>query len=328
MAESEGGGRQSLGQDAIFSDVPEDTDEQFQDHPEYAPRQGMPAKERVKRFESMSIRRRANTGDIVDYAGDRHFKMELDFSHNHDFGGDQGTFLKDEMRGADEARGSGFLGGKLHGGYESSGETEPEEGFSSLGFPYSDSQVRNIEAIQKQEQEVAWEAVTDPVIEGLHRGYPSQEESLLYDSESRLQVTGTQAFGRDIGASGLSQADRESQIEAGGSFQNGPDSQARFSEESILKAKAAVLRRLGGSSPGSFENIQLLEKFGKVMFPAYKSEVLHCLSPGAELRTRGELSISLRDAVVHSRSQVFRNLNDLVDCVKDELRRVEMSAPA
>jgi hypothetical protein len=84
-----------------------------------------------------------------------------------------------------------------------------------------------------------------------------------------------------------------------------------------------VLGKLGGSSPGSEENLQLADKFAGVSFPASREEVLRSLPPGAEFHVRS-VAVDLREAVAESRTGTFRFLNDLIDCVKDALRRAEM----
>jgi hypothetical protein len=67
-----------------------------------------------------------------------------------------------------------------------------------------------------------------------------------------------------------------------------------------------------------------------VQFPTHRDEVLKRLDPVAEFRFRmgpssssPDITVDLRHAVASSRSDSFRNMNDLIDCVKDELRRAE-----
>jgi hypothetical protein len=84
----------------------------------------------------------------------------------------------------------------------------------------------------------------------------------------------------------------------------------------------AVLGHLGGSSPGSEENQQLFEKFASVHFPVSRDDVLRSLPASAEFRARG-IAVDLREAIADSRTQVFRSLSDLIDAVKDEIRRSE-----
>lgn len=89
------------------------------------------------------------------------------------------------------------------------------------------------------------------------------------------------------------------------------------------KVWAAILKRLGGSSPGSEENLQLAEAFSRVRFPADQEGVLAKVAPGAELRLREGIVVDLHLAIEHSRPRSYRSIGDLVDCVKDELRRME-----
>ena len=84
----------------------------------------------------------------------------------------------------------------------------------------------------------------------------------------------------------------------------------------------AVLRKLGGGSPGSEENLQVAGLFAKVLFPASREEVLDRLTPGSEFRA-GNLSVDLREAVSESRTATFRTLYDVIDCVKDALLKAE-----
>lgn len=84
----------------------------------------------------------------------------------------------------------------------------------------------------------------------------------------------------------------------------------------------AVLGRLGGSSPGSEENLQLAETFAGVHFPATPEDVLRCLPPVSEFRVR-KVAVDLRRAIAGSRAPAFQNANDLIDAVKDEIRRAE-----
>lgn len=85
----------------------------------------------------------------------------------------------------------------------------------------------------------------------------------------------------------------------------------------------AVLGKLGGSSPGSEENLRLGEIFRRVKFPADRGQVLEKLDPGAEFLVRPGVALDMREAVELSRVSEFRNLNDLIDCVKDALRRAD-----
>lgn len=90
---------------------------------------------------------------------------------------------------------------------------------------------------------------------------------------------------------------------------------------------AAVLGKLGGASPGSEWNLQLAERFGAVKFPATKEEVLAGLIPPSEVRFRG-FEVDLREAVTESRAREFRTVYELIECVKDALRRTGRREPA
>lgn len=84
----------------------------------------------------------------------------------------------------------------------------------------------------------------------------------------------------------------------------------------------AVLRKLGGGSPGSEENLQVADLFAKVRFPATREEVLERLAPGAEFRA-GKVAVDLREAVSESKTGTYRTLYDVIDCVKDAMLRAE-----
>ena len=88
----------------------------------------------------------------------------------------------------------------------------------------------------------------------------------------------------------------------------------------------AVLGKLGGSSPGSEENLQLAEKFRFVKFPSTRDDVLQKLPSGAEFKVRA-VAVDLREAVNECHTPIFRTLNDLIDCVKDTIRRAEKLEP-
>ncbi|HLP41674.1 MAG TPA: hypothetical protein VK465_09220, partial [Fibrobacteria bacterium] len=145
-----------------------------------------------------------------------------------------------------------------------------------------------------------------------HIADTESEETQGRDIPRTPQATGLQGFGRDIGATGLTQDERE-----GRGFSAGK------AVDFEHKLWAAALSRLGGSSPGSAENLQLAEKFAKVQFPSDQQGVISHLEPGAEFRIREGISVDLKDSVEKARVKVFRNLGDLVDAVKDELRRQE-----
>jgi hypothetical protein len=277
-----------------------DTDEQFEDHPELAPSQGRMSVEKVKDLDE-EARKRSLAGDAVEEAGDRQRKTDLDFVRNNDYGGNEGSLAGGEP---DYSRGSGFIGGKLVG--EGPSGEEDRIGTHEGGFQSSEKQARDLEAIHREEEGGAgdWSA------------HPSESES--HDIQGRdypkpSQKTGIQGFGRDLGSSGLGQEDREQD-----SF-----SQGRTQEPPNHKIWAAILKRLGGSSPGSEENLQLAGLFSRVQFPSDREGVFAKLAPGAEFRLREGIVVDLHQAVEHSRARSFRNIGDLVDCVKDELRRME-----
>ena len=274
-----------------------DTDERFEDHPELAPSQGRMSVGTVKDL-GEEARKRNLAGDPVDEAGDSQRKIDLDFARNQDFGGSEGS-LQDPQ--PDYTRGSGFLGGKLVGEGPSGEERLTYEG----GFQPSENQERNIEAIRREEPGVGDWTAHPPDTEG----YVTQGR----DYPRPAQATGTQAFGRDVGASGLTQDDRE-----GDSFSEG-----RAQVPPNHKVWSSILKRLGGSSPGSEENLQLADLFSRVQFPADHDGVYSRLAPGAEFRLREGIVVDLHQAIEHSRVRTFRNIGDLVDCVKDELRRME-----
>ena len=176
----------------------------------------------------------------------------------------------------------------------------------SRGFDPSSEQERNREAIQREEDESAGDWSAHPVD---HESEIDQGRDVYHPQ----QATATQAFGRDMGSSGLDQEDRDGH----------GISPAKAAPSPEHRLWASVLRRLGGSSPGSEENLQLSDKFSRVQFPADRDGVIRRLEPGAEFRIREGISVDLKEAVEHSRLKSFRNLGDLVDCVKDELRRQE-----
>jgi hypothetical protein len=67
----------------------------------------------------------------------------------------------------------------------------------------------------------------------------------------------------------------------------------------------------------------LADLFSRVQFPADRQGVLNRIAPDAEFRLKEGIVVDLKQAVEKSRTQTFRTLGDLVDCVKDELRRQE-----
>ena len=284
------------GKDPLGDPEGYDTDEQFEDHPEMAPSQGRLSVEKVKGLDE-EARKRSQAGDPVDEAGDRQRKPDLDFARNNDFGGNEASRVGQDP---DFSRGSGFIGGKLVG----EGPSGEDHGFGSHdgGFPSSDNQERNREALRREEigKSEDWSAAHPG--EG-SQGLPGR------DNPPAVQATGSQAFGRDVGASGLGQEEAFSEAHP----QVPPNH----------KVWAGILKRLGGSSPGSEENLQLAGLFARVQFPSDKEGVFSKLAPDAEFRLREGIVVDLHQAVEHSRARVFRNIGDLVDCVKDELRRME-----
>lgn len=284
------------GKDPLGDPEGHDTDEQFEDHAEMAPSQARMSVEKVTDLDE-EIRKRNLAGNPVEEAGDLQHKVDLDFARNQDFGGDEGDLGPQP----DFTRGSGFIGGKLVGEGPSGEERRTDEG----GFPPSRNQERNVEAIRREvEGGGDWSAHP-----------PGSEDFLVQgrDYPRPAQATGTQAFGRDVGASGLTQEDRAGESFSEGASQVPPNH----------KVWAGILKRLGGSSPGSEENLQLAELFSKVQFPADREGVVTRLVEGAEFRLKEGIVVDLHQALEHSRTRVFRNIGDLVDCVKDELRRME-----
>jgi hypothetical protein len=139
----------------------------------------------------------------------------------------------------------------------------------------------------------------------------------LAADQSRISVAGTGDFGRGSGVlSGKSRGGDA--LEARSGEAAGPE-RRRAGRPSDW---SAVLGRLGGSSPGSEENLQLAEKFAAVRFPATRDDVLRSLPPDAGFRVRSA-AVDLREAIQESRAQVFQNTYDLIDAVKDEFRRAE-----
>ncbi len=279
----------------------QDTDELFQDHPELAPPEGRISVEKVKNLDD-EARKRGLAGDVVEDAGDRHRKIELDFGRNNDFAGNEMS----QPTVADYSRGSGFIGGRLVGEGPADEESQLDADIHSEGFDPSEEQVRNINAIRHESEESVgdWTA---------HPPEPGSGDTQGRDVYRPQQATGSQAFGRDIGSSGLGEEDRDGHTITSGKPHSSPEH----------KIWAAVLRRLGGSSPGSEENLQLSDLFSRVQFPADRDGVISRLEPGAEFRLKEGIVVDLRHALEHSRTRIFRNLGELVDCVKDELRRQE-----
>jgi len=295
-----------------------DTDEWLRDHPEMAPDESRISVDKGLNKDKASIRRRADIGDIVE-TGEGNSELppgrgpseeKGGFDRNDDFMGNEARLSTE----ADFSRGSGWLGGKLWGEDSlgiSSGENTPREEADPQGFQISRDQDRNQAAIGAMGNPPVTEGVSPEVKskEGLSGDNWTQGRDL----GNHEQTTASQAFGRDIGTSGL------------------PGHGEQEDEESIIRRRAAarqhsgwnaVLGKLGGSSPGSAENLQLAEKFNMVKFPSSRDEVLQKLPPGSEFRIK-DVVIDLREAVTECRIPIFRNTFDLIDCVKDAIRRAE-----
>ncbi|MDB5048172.1 MAG: hypothetical protein JWO30_1243 [Fibrobacteres bacterium] len=297
-----------------------DTDEWLRDHAEQAPDESRISVEKIEDVDKTSIRRRANVDDLGgsrdEGSEDNGAVPPLSFARNDDFMGSEARIPAD----ADYSRGSGFIGGKLWGeeAFERDpGEEATPEEAAPKGFDSSEDQVRNEDAILREEEE---EGVTSSE-EGEIPPEVKSRDNLAGDNwtqgrdiGNREQATAAQAFGRDIGSSGL------------------PGIGESEDEEDIIRRRmaaahrhsdwTAVLAKLGGSSPGSAENLQLAEKFNMVTFPSTREEVLQRLPPGSEFRIKGGV-IDLREAVSECRIPVFRTTFDLIDCVKDAIRRAE-----
>ena len=284
------------------------------DHPELAPDESRISVVTGENLENESIRRTANTGDIVDDAGDAASgagpNPELAFDRSTDYMGSEASVAETE----EFTRGSGSLPGKLWGEDAigvGSGEPAGPEGTGAgettavQGFDPSAKQEANRRSAE------SGTASTEPAAYG-----SDDRNSQGRDLGERTQVTATQAFGRDIGISGLP-GDSSDVVE-------GANPSPRTNHNSDW---TAVLGRLGGSSPGSEENLQLAELFAPVRFPATREDVLHCLPAAAEFRVR-TVSVDLREAITESSSLSFRNLYDLIDAVKDGIRRAEKRHPA
>jgi len=302
-----------------------DTDEWLRDHAEMAPDESRISVEKVRDLEEEPISRLVNTGDIVEDTGERppgripyepgQSDGDLGFDRNEDFMGNEANLSTD----ADFSRGSGWIGGKLWGeeaiGADSH-ENTPANEADPTGFGPSVDQRINQDAIRKQAARKRNSPATDsgasPEVMSKD-GMSGDNWTQGRDLGTRQQVTAAQAFGRDVGTSGL------------------PGYAEADDEESILRRKAsikqhadwtAVLGKLGGSSPGSQENLQLTELFNMVKLPSTREEVLDKLPPGSEFRIKG-IAVDLREAVSVSKIPLFRTTFDLIDCVKDAIRRAE-----
>lgn len=297
-----------------------DTDEWLRDHPEMAPDESRISVDKVRDLEEEPISRMANTGDLVEDDGESQTTSipsddALGFERNGDYMGNEASLPTD----ADYSRGSGFIGGKLWGEDRlgaGSNENTPADEAAPPGFPSSVDQRINQDAIGRQPSgqgnTPATEGGLSPEVKS-KSGLSGNNRNQGRDIGIRQQTTASQAFGRDIGSSGL------------------PGMEEVEDEESIIRRRAAarqhadwtaVLGKLGGSSPGSQENLQLAEKFKMVGFPSTRDEVLQKLPPGSEFHIKG-VTVDLREAVSGSRIPMFRTTFDLIDCVKDAIRRAE-----
>lgn len=323
------GGKEAAGATGEARDE-RDTDERFEDHPELAPDESRISAETVPDLQRESIRRRAGleeTGEapVDPPPGRGPSESRGGFDRNDDFMGNEARLPTD----ADYSRGSGWLGGKLWGEDEvgaNSGEDTPADEADPIGFQPSVDQIRNRQAIAGASP-TGTSSVGDAPAGGNLQGTPgaeSPEERSQEGAEgdlrtqgrdlgNREQATASQAFGRDVGASGLPGIDGQ---------EDEADIIRRRAAARVNSGWASVSRRLGGSSPGSAENLQLTEKFNMIKFPSTREEVLQKLPPGSEFRIDDRV-IDLREAVAECRLPVFRTTFDLIDCVKDAIRRAE-----
>ncbi|MDB5106906.1 MAG: hypothetical protein JWP91_4595 [Fibrobacteres bacterium] len=292
----------------------QDTDELLGDHPELAPDQSRISVEKVKDLKEESVRRLANTGDPIDEAADDDQTSRtraLNFNTNEDFQGNEARLPTH----ADFSRGSGWLGGKLWGEEAldlSSTENTPPEGAAPKGFDPSEKQRRTLDTIAKENEEGGDPDGGLSPAEKSREGITGDLRDQGRDLGPRQQATASQAFGRDVGASGLHGLEDSDEARA----------IIKRSAQRQNSDWAAVLGKLGGGSPGSEENLQVAEKFKAVVFPATQEDVLAKLAPGTAFRVK-TVSIDLHEAVTHCRAQSFRNIYDVIDCVKEEIRRAE-----
>lgn len=283
-----------------------DSPELYLDGREEVPDQGRIPTEKVKNLDETSIRRRAHTGDAVEDAGDDSQKgllKPLSFSRNEDFQGNEAK-LRTE---ADFSRGSGWEGGKLWGEEAlglSSNEDTPLDQAAPKGFDLSVSQLRNREAISREGGGTPGQG--GPAMQGDLRDQGR-------DLGRRERITASQAFGRDVGSSGLSEAGYDDVEES---------IRRRAAQAAHNSDWTAVLGKLGGSSPGSQENLLLSEKFQGVKFPSSREDILQKLAPDSIFKVR-MVSLDLREAVAASRLGQFRSMNEIIDCVKDAIREAE-----
>ena len=203
--------------------------------------------------------------------------------------------------------GSGWEGGKLWGEESlglSSNENTPLEQASPKGFDLSESQRRNREAISREES-----GTQDRESAAAQGDLRDQGRDL----GRRERITASQAFGRDVGASGLPEGASDDVEET---------MRHRAALASHNSDWTAVLGKLGGSSPGSQENLLLLDKFHGIMFPSSREDILHKMPPDSIFKVR-TVSIDLHEAVAASRLAQFRSMNEIIDCVKDAIREAE-----
>jgi hypothetical protein len=262
-----------------------------------------------------SIRRTANTGDIVEDAGDGPSGQDadpgLDFDRGTDYMGSEAAVAETE----DFGRGSGALSGKLHGEEAigaRSGEARGPDGAAGGGTSSSQGFDSSLQQEANRRSAEPGSALSDA-------GGPDRGDRIGQgrDLGERTQATASQAFGRDIGSSGLS-GDPDPAVT--GANREGPSGPARGA--SRPSDWTAVLGRLGGSSPGSEENLKLAERFAAVRFPATREDVLRSLPAVAEFRVRSA-SVDLREAIQESSAPMFQNTYELIEAVKDEFRRSE-----
>jgi hypothetical protein len=262
-----------------------------------------------------SVRRTANTGDIVEDAGDGSSGEGADpglaFDRGSDYMGNEGAVAETEEFG----RGSGALSGKLRGEEAigaRSGEAAGPDGAAGGGT----TSAQGFDSSLQQEANRRM-AETGSALSDAGRADRGDRVGQGRDLGERSQATASQAFGRDIGSSGLP-GNRTFAVtgENRDGDAGGTRAAARPSDWS------AVLGRLGGSSPGSEENLKLAEIFAGVRFPAAREDVLRCLPAVAEFRVRSA-SVDVREAIQESSARVFQNTYELIEAVKDEFRRSE-----
>jgi hypothetical protein len=264
--------------------------------------------------EKTSIRRTTNTGDSVDDAGDAASgagpASELRFERTNDYMGNEASVAETE----DFGRGSGVMSGKLWGEEAIGARSGEAAGPAAEGGGTTAAQ-----GFDSSLQQDANRRTAEPGSALSEAGAPDRGDRIGQgrDRGERTQATATQAFGRDIGSSGLA-GDRA--LVATGA--NRDESADRSRGAAGPSDWTAMLGRLGGSSPGSEENLRLAERFAAVRFPATREDVLRSLPPEAEFRVKSA-SVDLRAAIHESKAQLFQNTYELIEAVKDEFRRSE-----